>query len=265
MPSAWRACDGPGISPIPSGARSRWGISGVRKVASARPCAPMSRYCSAPLLLRAAEEGARTGSVIEILVLRALARQAHLARGRCPPASPAWSRPVYPHNTLQLGAYVQREPWINQPAATTKMIAANTTATAPAPMSIATKVSIMPPIGVTSICLQSPPPVRLTPGTLASSGVAKVLFIGGLQTPGQPQSCPSRAAHQAGQWGDRDPGLSGDIGSVFVKLLPRWGHAGRWGGADRATCRGERASEGADRLGRGWRLPGGSRDSPRWL
>jgi hypothetical protein len=52
------------------------------------------------------------------------------------------------------------------------------------------------------ICLQSPPqsrpPVRRTPGTLASSGGAKVLFIGGLQTPDQPQSCPSRAAHQAG-------------------------------------------------------------------
>ena len=54
------------------------------------------------------------------------------------------------------------------------------------------------PIVVTSICPQSPPPVRLTPGTLASSGGAKVLFIRGLKTPDQPQSCPSRAARQAG-------------------------------------------------------------------
>ena len=62
------------------------------------------------------------------------------------------------------------------------MSATKTRATAPAPMSIATKVSIMPPIGVTSICLQSPPPVRFTPGTFASSGGAKVLFIRGLPT-----------------------------------------------------------------------------------
>jgi len=42
------------------------------------------------------------------------------------------------------------------------------------------------PIVITSICPQSPPPVRLTLGTLASSGGAKVLFIRGLQTPNQP-------------------------------------------------------------------------------
>lgn len=57
----------------------------------------------------------------------------------------------------------------------------------------------MPPIGVISICLQSSPPVGLTPGTLASPGGAKVLLIGGLQTPDRPQSYPYRAAHQAGR------------------------------------------------------------------
>jgi hypothetical protein len=49
---------------------------------------------------------------------------------------------------------------------------------------------------ITSICPQSLTPVRLTLGTLASSGGAKVLFIRGRQTPDQPQSGPSRAAHQ---------------------------------------------------------------------
>ena len=46
MPSAWRDYGGPGISPISSGARSRWRIYGVCKVVSARPCAPTSRHCS---------------------------------------------------------------------------------------------------------------------------------------------------------------------------------------------------------------------------
>ena len=46
MPSAWRDCSGPGTSPIPSDARSRWRISGLRKGVSARPCAPTSRPCS---------------------------------------------------------------------------------------------------------------------------------------------------------------------------------------------------------------------------
>ena len=46
MPSAWRDCGGPGTPPIPSGARSRWRIYGVRKGVSARPCAPTSRHCS---------------------------------------------------------------------------------------------------------------------------------------------------------------------------------------------------------------------------
>ena len=46
MPSAWRDCGGPGTSPIPSDARSRWRIYGVRKGVSARPCAPTSRPCS---------------------------------------------------------------------------------------------------------------------------------------------------------------------------------------------------------------------------
>ena len=46
MPSAWRDCGGPGTSPIPSAARSRWRTSGVRKAVSARPCAPTSRPCS---------------------------------------------------------------------------------------------------------------------------------------------------------------------------------------------------------------------------
>ena len=49
MPSAWRDCGGPGTSPIPSGARSRWRIYGVRKAVSARPCAPTSRHCSVRL------------------------------------------------------------------------------------------------------------------------------------------------------------------------------------------------------------------------
>jgi hypothetical protein len=51
------------------------------------------------------------------------------------------------------------------------------------------------PVESTPRLFESRPPVMLTPGTLASSGGAKVLFIGGLQTPNQPQSCPSRAAH----------------------------------------------------------------------
>ena len=54
------------------------------------------------------------------------------------------------------------------------------------------------PIVITSICLHGPSPVRLKPGTLASSGGAKVQFIRGLKTPDPPQSCPSRAARQAG-------------------------------------------------------------------
>ena len=54
------------------------------------------------------------------------------------------------------------------------------------------------PVESTLRLFESRPPVKLTPGTLASSGGAKVLFIGGLQMPNQPQSCPSRAAHQAG-------------------------------------------------------------------
>ena len=49
MPSAWRDYGGPGTSPIPSGARSRWRIYGVRKVASVRRCAPTSRHCSVHL------------------------------------------------------------------------------------------------------------------------------------------------------------------------------------------------------------------------
>jgi len=114
------------------------------------------------------------------------------------PGKPA-SAPPGATTRARWGAYVYREAWINQPAATTKMSATTTRATAPAPMSIAAKVSIMPPIGVISICLQSSPPVGLTPGTLASPGGAKVLLIGGLQTPDRPQSYPYRAAHQAGR------------------------------------------------------------------
>ena len=41
--------DGPGTLPISSAARSRWRISGSRKAASARRCAPTSRPCRVPL------------------------------------------------------------------------------------------------------------------------------------------------------------------------------------------------------------------------
>ena len=49
MPSAWRDYAGPGTSPIPSGARSRWRTSGLRKVVLVRQCAPTSRHCSVRL------------------------------------------------------------------------------------------------------------------------------------------------------------------------------------------------------------------------
>ena len=49
MPSAWRDYGGPGTSPIPSAARSRWRTSGLRKVVSVRRCAPTSRHCSVRL------------------------------------------------------------------------------------------------------------------------------------------------------------------------------------------------------------------------
>jgi LuxR family maltose regulon positive regulatory protein len=45
----WLDCGRLGTSPIPSGARSRWRIYGVCKVASVRPCAPTSRHCSVRL------------------------------------------------------------------------------------------------------------------------------------------------------------------------------------------------------------------------
>jgi hypothetical protein len=51
---------------------------------------------------------------------------------------------------------------------------------------------------ITSICLQSPPPVRLTPGTLASSGGAKVLSIGGLQRRTNPEAAHPARRTQAG-------------------------------------------------------------------
>ena len=46
MPMAWRVCRRPGTSLTPSVAQSPWLISGLRKVVSARPCAPTSRHCS---------------------------------------------------------------------------------------------------------------------------------------------------------------------------------------------------------------------------
>ena len=45
MPIAWRGCGGPGTSPTPSGARSRWRTYGLRKVVSVTRCAPTSRPC----------------------------------------------------------------------------------------------------------------------------------------------------------------------------------------------------------------------------
>src|SRR5271157_6562633 len=54
------------------------------------------------------------------------------------------------------------------------------------------------PVQSTPICFRVAPLSSSHQGPLASSGGVKVLFIGALQTPNQPQSCPSRAAHQAG-------------------------------------------------------------------
>ena len=45
MPNAWRDYGGPGTLPISSAARSRWRIYAVRKVVSARRCAPTSGHC----------------------------------------------------------------------------------------------------------------------------------------------------------------------------------------------------------------------------
>ena len=48
-PNARRDYGGPGTLPISSAARSRWRTSGLRKVVSARRCAPTSRRCSVQL------------------------------------------------------------------------------------------------------------------------------------------------------------------------------------------------------------------------